>query len=166
MLGGEKMGFSKMMELLQTKEKGRIVFCNMGNFYVAIGKDAVLLNQLIDIKVSCFKEEICKVGFPIISLEKYTDKIEEKQYSYVIYYFDQKREKLEILKRYNGKRENKILQENINCYICSKNINKYKKQDKYIQALTELYQKGQESNKLQGEEKKKIWFQSKNKKKD
>ena len=153
MLGGEKMGFSKMMELLQRKEKGRIVFCNMGNFYVAIGKDAVLLNQLIDIKVSCFKEEICKVGFPIISLEKYTDKIEEKQYSYVIYYFDQKR-------------ENKILQENINCYICSKNINKYKKQDKYIQALAELYQKGQESNKLQGEEKKKIWFQSKNKKKD
>ena len=147
------MGFSKMMELLQRKEKGRIVFCNMGNFYVAIGKDAVLLNQLIDIKVSCFKEEICKVGFPIISLEKYTDKIEEKQYSYVIYYFDQKR-------------ENKILQENINCYICSKNINKYKKQDKYIQALAELYQKGQESNKLQGEEKKKIWFQSKNKKKD
>ena len=34
------MGFSKMMELLQTKEKGKIVFCNMGNFYVAIGKDA------------------------------------------------------------------------------------------------------------------------------
>ena len=62
------MGFSKMMKLLQTKEKGKIVFCNIGNFYVAIGKDAVLLNELIDIKVSCFKEEVCKVGFPIISL--------------------------------------------------------------------------------------------------
>ena len=74
----------------------KIVFCNMGNFYVAIGKDAVLLNELIDIKVSCFKEEVCKVGFPIISLEKYTDKLEEKQYSYIVYYFDQKKETLEI----------------------------------------------------------------------
>ena len=133
------MGFSKMKELLQQKEKDKIVICNMGNFYVSIGRDAVLLNQLIDIKVSCFKEEICKVGFPIMSLEKYTDKIEEKQYSYVVYYFDQKSEKLEILKRYNGKRQNNMLLENTNCYICSKNINKYKKQDKYIQALAELY---------------------------
>ena len=113
------MGFSKMKELLQQKEKDKIVICNMGNFYVSIGKDAVLLNQLIDIKVSCFKEEICKVGFPIMSLEKYTDKIEEKQYSYVVYYFDQKSEKLEILKRYNGKRQNNMLLENTNCYICS-----------------------------------------------
>ena len=106
MLGGEKMGFSKMMKLLQTKEKGKIVFCNIGNFYVAIGKDAVLLNELIDIKVSWFKEEVCKVVFSIISLEKYTDKLEEKQYSYIIYYFDQKKETLEVLKKYNGKKQN------------------------------------------------------------
>ena len=141
-------------------------FCNMGNFYVAIGKDAVLLNELIDIKVSCFKEEVCKVGFPIISLEKYTDKLEEKQYSYIVYYFDQKKETLEILKKYNGKKQNKIRIENINCYICSKNVNKYKKNDKYIQTLADLYKNEQEKNKLQGEEEKKIWFQSKNKKKD
>ena len=39
------MSFSQMMELLQTKEKGRIVICNAGDFYVAIGKDAILLNK-------------------------------------------------------------------------------------------------------------------------
>lgn len=63
------MGFSKMMELLQQKNKGKIVFCNTGNFYIAIGKDAVLLNNLIDLKLSCLKQEICKVGFPINALE-------------------------------------------------------------------------------------------------
>lgn len=64
------MGFSKMMELLQQKNKGKIVFCNTGNFYIAIGKDAVLLNNLIDLKLSCLKQEICKVGFPINAFRK------------------------------------------------------------------------------------------------
>ena len=41
------MGFSKMMELLQQKEKDKIVICNMGNFYVSIGRDAVLLHELL-----------------------------------------------------------------------------------------------------------------------
>lgn len=59
------MSFSQMMELLQTKEKGRIVICNAGDFYVAIGKDAILLNKILGLKVSCFKTEVCKVGFPI-----------------------------------------------------------------------------------------------------
>ena len=67
-----------MMELLQEKNKGKIVFCNTGNFYVAIGKDAVILNRLLDLKVSCFKPEVCKVGFPINSLEKYLELIYEK----------------------------------------------------------------------------------------
>ena len=55
------MGFSKMMELLQQKNKGKIVFCNTGNFYIAIGKDAVLLNNLIDLKLSCLKQEIYRI---------------------------------------------------------------------------------------------------------
>lgn len=38
------MGFSKMMELLQQKNKGKIVFCNTGNFYIAIGKDLSLIH--------------------------------------------------------------------------------------------------------------------------
>ena len=96
------MAFSQMMEILQEKNKGKIVICNIGNFYVAIGADAVLLNNLIDLKVSCFKPEICKVGFPINALEKYTDLIQEKDYSYIVYYFNQQNEELEILKEYKG----------------------------------------------------------------
>ena len=82
-----------MMELLQKKNDGKIVICNMGNFYISIGKDAILLNRLINLKVSCFKPEICKVGFPINSLEKYTDLLVQKRYSYIVYYFDQEKEK-------------------------------------------------------------------------
>ena len=102
------MGFSKMMELLQQKNKGKIVFCNTGNFYIAIGKDAVLLNNLIDLKLSCLKQEICKVGFPINALEKYTELIAEKEYSYIVYFFNQEKEEQEIIMQYEGKNNNEI----------------------------------------------------------
>ena len=129
-----------MMELLQVKNKGKIVLCNAGNFYIAIGKDAILLNELLELKLSCLKPEICKVGFPITSLEKYIDKIQEKRYSYIVYYFDQQKEELEVLMEYKGKKKNEVKEERKNWYICSKDVKTYKKPDKYILALTKLYE--------------------------
>lgn len=73
------MSFSKMMEILQKIDNGKIVTCYLGNFYISVGKDTVLLNNLLGLKVSCFKEEICKVGFPIDSLEKYTELLIQKK---------------------------------------------------------------------------------------
>ena len=173
------MGFSLMMELLQKENKGKIVICNLGSFYISIGRDAVLLNKILGIKVSCLKSEICKIGFPINSLEKYTGLMQQKRYSYIVYYFDQQKEELKILEDYQGINENKLTDTNINCYICNKNILKYKEPDKYIKALSKLHEKeelyelnNRESvnNKINqlkiedGEEKRKIWFQNRNKK--
>ena len=135
------MSFSIMMELLQEKNKGKVVFCNAGNFYIAIGKDAVILNKLLDLKVSCFKPEVCKVGFPINSLEKYLELIHEKKYGYIIYFFNQEKEELEVITEYDGKNKNRIMVENINCYICKHSTKYYKKEDKYIKALAKLYDK-------------------------
>ena len=135
------MSFSIMMELLQEKNKGKIVFCNTGNFYIAIGKDAVILNKLLDLKVSCFKPEMCKVGFPINSLEKYLELIYEKKYGYIVYFFNQETEELEVVTEYEGKNKNKIIAKNINCYICKHSTKYYKKEDKYLKALAKLYDK-------------------------
>ena len=145
----KKMGFSQMMELLQVKNKGKIVLCNAGNFYIAIGKDAVLLNELLGLKLGCLKPEMCKVGFPISSLEKYIDKIQEKRYSYIVYYFDQQKEELEVLMEYKGKKKNEIKGERKNCYICSNDIKKYKKVDKYIMALAKLYEREEQKDKIE-----------------
>lgn len=171
-----------MMELLQEKENGKIVMCNLGNFYVAIGKDATLLNNLLGLKVSCVKTEVCKVGFPICALEKYTELLVQKRYSFIVYDFDHKREELKILESYEGKNTNKLTNRNINCYICSKSTQKYKNTDKYILALSKLYEKELEKdignntmkevyeNNIEKEKikerkrKRKIWFQNKNKK--
>lgn len=161
------MGFSKMMELLQQKEKGKIIFCNAGNFYIAIGRDAVLLNDLIDLKLTCLKQEVCKVGFPINALEKYTELIAEKGYSYVVYFFNQEKEELEIITQYHGIRKNELKENRSNCYTCVHCTNAYKKVDKYIRAVAKLYEKENETQKIEKEQKgsrKKIWFKRKQKK--
>ena len=134
------MGFCEMMKILQKREKGKIIICNLGSFYVAIGKDAIILNNLIGLKINCIKPEICKVGFPISSLEKYTNLLLEKRYSFIVYYFDQEKEELYIFESYEGKNKNTLEIENMNCYICSNSTKQYKKPDKYILALSRLYE--------------------------
>ena len=121
------MGFSQMMELLQEKNKGKIVLCSNGGFYVAIGKDAVMLQELLNLKVSCFKPEVCKIGFPIASLEKYTELIYERGYSYIVYYFNKDKVELEKLLEYKGKKHNEITSSNINCYKCKHTTKYYKR---------------------------------------
>lgn len=82
------MAFSQMLELLKKKEKGNIVFVKLGTFYIAVGEDAVLIHKKLDLKCTCFKMNICKVGFPVVALEKYMEKLNKTKYAYVIYDFD------------------------------------------------------------------------------
>ena len=164
------MGFSKMVELLQAKDKGCIILINSGSFYIARGKDAVLLNRLLELKVSCLEAEICKVGFPINSLEKYTKLIEEKQYSYIVYNFDNQNAKLKKIQEYKGKKLNEEKEDKLNCYICRNTVKMYKKTDKYIQAVADLYEQEEieekEKNKEKEKLKSKIWIRKKKKKID
>ena len=143
------MGFSKMLELLQIKNRGSIVLCDAGKFYIARGKDAILLNELLGLKLTCLEKEVCKVGFPITSLEKYTKLIEKKNYSYIIYNYNQTKNELEIIKQYTGKNINKITNERKNCYICTNTTKSYKKHDKYIEAVAKLYQTEIENEKCE-----------------
>ena len=172
------MSFSKMMELLQIKNKGKIIFVNAGNFYIAVGKDAVLVHKILDLKTTCMKPEICKAGFPINSLEKYTEKLSESKYSFIVYYFNQETEELEVVIDYNGKFKNNEDRKNINCYICKHSTKYYKSddkyilavasEDKYILAVARLYAKeGQEVNnkEIKEQEEKEKWYKINQKKK-
>jgi MutS domain I protein len=156
------MSFGKMVELLQRKDKGKIILVNAGSFYIARGKDAVLLHNILNLKVNCMEAEICKIGFPLNSLEKYTELIEQEQYSYIVYNFDNKLGKLDIIKKYNGKKINTIKEEKLNCYICTNTVKMYKKNDIYIQAVANLYEEeNKKTEKEQNKEKQKgrkiIW---------
>ena len=136
-----------MIELLQNKNKGKIVLINSGAFYVARGKDAILLHNLLNLKLNCIETEICKIGFPINSIEKYTKLIEEKGYSYIVYNFDNKTGKLREIKQNKGKRINTIKENKLNCYMCKNTTKIYKSTDKYIQAVSKLYEEEFNKNK-------------------
>lgn len=160
------MGFSKMIELLQEKDKEKIILINAGSFYIARGKDAILLHNLFNLKLNCLETEICKVGFPINSLEKYTKLIEEKDYSYIVYNFDNKLYKLKEIKKYIGKKINNITDNRLNCYICSNTVKMYKKHDAYVQAVADLYEnEKQKELREKNKEKRTIkWIRKKKKK--
>ena len=56
----------------------------IGAFYAVINKQAVYLSELLGLKVVCFAEGICKVGFPINSLSKYMKKLQDLGISFVV----------------------------------------------------------------------------------
>lgn len=130
------MSFSQMMEILKKKEKGKIVIVKLGAFYVATQEDAVLLHKKLELKCTCFKNNTCKVGVPIHTLDKYLEEIEKLKYAYIVYDYDKENTKLEVMKEKVGK-AHKEKQKNINCLAC-KGINKYNLEDKYIKAVIKL----------------------------
>ena len=86
-----------------------------------------------------------------------------------------------LLSIYTAKISLNLENENINCYVCSKGTKKYEKPDKYILALSKLYEEELENNRNniveevdenksekekieERKRKRKIWFQNKNKK--
>ena len=73
------MSFSQMVEILREQNKEKIVLINAGAFYIAVEEDAVLLNNKLKLKCSCFQKHTCKVGVPTNALEKYITKIEKSQ---------------------------------------------------------------------------------------
>ena len=128
------MSFSEMLDLLKKKEKGNIVFVKIGTFYITVGEDAVLIHKKLNLKCTCYKKNICKVGFPVVAFEKYVEKLNETKYGYVIYDLNLEKTELKEIIRKNGK-YNKEIEKNINCLLC-KGVKVYKENDKYLLALS------------------------------
>lgn len=126
------MKFSEMIKMLQEKEKRYIVLINSGSFYVARGKDAILLNKILELKLTCMEKEICKVGFPIGALEKYTKILKRKRYSYIVYNFDRNKNNLKIIEKYKGNTNSLGRENKKDCIMCKMGTSGYiQKEEKY-----------------------------------
>lgn len=99
------MKFSKRIEEIKNKEenKGKIILVRCGIFFIAIGNDAILLNKLYGLKVTCFKENVCKVGIPVSFALKYLELIEKDEYSYILYDYEKETKQLIVLYTFEGK---------------------------------------------------------------
>lgn len=133
------MSFTKMVKILQEKNQDKIIICDLGNFYIAVGKDAIILNKIANLKINCTQIGTCKVGFPKTSLEKYTEIIKEKDYSYIVYDFNRKANELIIKESYIGKNVITIKNSNIGCSKCKNNISHNEEKDIYLIAISKKY---------------------------
>lgn len=79
------MKYIELIEKLQKENENHIILMKNGIFFIAIGKDAIELNKLLDLQLTCMREGLCKVGFQIKSLEKYIQKLKNTKKSFLVY---------------------------------------------------------------------------------
>ena len=108
--------FSKILKEIQERNKGYIVLIKNGIFYCGIGKDAVLMNQILNYKPVCFKEKICKCGIPVSTISRVIPKMVESGYSYIIYDYNKETKEYKEIYRIEGHEVHEV-NENINCNL-------------------------------------------------
>ena len=137
--GGKMSKYYEIVKKLQEENKGKIVLVRNGIFYCAIGKDAVLLHNILGYIPVCFKEGVCKCGIPTNGIEIAIPRLIRSGYGFIIYDYEKEnkttKEILRIEGRYVDEKEN-----NINCKKCWYNKNKEKKLEEYSKTLSKLIQ--------------------------
>lgn len=62
--------YDKYVEL-KNKDSSKIYLFLCGNFYIVLDSDAIMLNEMFDMKLTKFSNLCDKCGFPKNSIEKY-----------------------------------------------------------------------------------------------
>ena len=55
------MKLTELIEKLQKENEGHIILMKSRIFFIAIGKDAITLNELLGLQLTCMREGLCKV---------------------------------------------------------------------------------------------------------
>lgn len=132
------MDYIQMIQRLQMTYGNKIILISCGAFYIAVGIDAVALNSELNLKVTCAKNGICKVGVPKTSIEKYIEVLDKTGYGYIV--FDYDKEKIEITKRYEKDGKRRIINDfNKGCSICENR--KFFRLSEYEEALNKYFKK-------------------------
>jgi len=126
-----KMKFVEIVETLQEQNSQKIILVKNGIFFVAIGKDALVLSDQIGLKRTCMKEKLCKVGFLVKSSEKYIKILQEKNLSFGLYVIDKKDEKIEEIYTYEGSN----IEEERTCLNCEECMQKKDTDEDIIERL-------------------------------
>lgn len=67
---------------LKKQDASSIYIFRVGIFYNILNEDAHILNEKLGLKLTSLSPEITKCGFPISSLDKYTEKLDKLQIKY------------------------------------------------------------------------------------
>ena len=114
----KKLKFNEIVEELQNRNEGYLVLVRCGIFFVGVGKDAVILQNITNLKPVCLKEGICKCGVPVETFDRFIHKLKrENDIAIVIYdYNKDDLNKYKEIARIEGKR----IYETGKCKDCNK----------------------------------------------
>ena len=79
------MKLNEKIKILKENAKDEIILVKSGNFYIAVGDDAIFLSKLLNLKCTCFTKGVCKVGVPVNSIDKYVLELAKTGYSFLVY---------------------------------------------------------------------------------
>lgn len=134
------MKYSEIVKKLQMENKGKIVLVRNGIFYCAIGKDAVLMHDVLGYMPVCFKEGVCKCGVPVNAVEKVIPKMLRSGYGYVFYDYKKEEKSYKEILELKGKYVDS-LENNIGCDKCWYGKNRMKSTEEYVEELGKLMEK-------------------------
>ena len=134
------MKFYEKVLKLQEENKGKIVLVRNGIFYCGIGKDAVLMHDVLGYMPVCFKEKVCKCGIPVNGIEKAIPKMIRSCVGFVIYDYSKEDKSYNKLMELKGKYIDS-LDNNIGCSNCWYNQNRVKGTEEHIKELTKFIER-------------------------
>jgi hypothetical protein len=79
------MNFLDFFRKIKVKNIGKVCIIKSGIFYYALEKDALVMAKYCNLEKICFSVNICKVGFPINSLDKYMNMLKLRNISFCVY---------------------------------------------------------------------------------
>lgn len=96
-----------------------IIFIKSGTFFIALNKDAIIINKLLNYKIKELSDNYIRIGFPISSINKVQKILTQNEINYVVY-----TEKIVDKAKFNNNKYNEYL-EDTNDYELAKNKIKY-----------------------------------------
>ncbi len=134
------MKYNEIVKKLQEENKGKIVLVRNGIFYCGIGKDAVLMHEILGYGTICFKKGICKCGIPVNAIEIAIPKMIRSGYNYIIFDYDKEEKGYKEIMELKG-RSVGCIENNIGCDNCWYKENKNKSTKEYIEEFEKLVEK-------------------------
>ena len=113
------MTFSDKIFELQCKYPHDVILIKNGIFFVAVGKDALFLNEKLKLKCTCFGHEICKIGFLVKSAENYINNMKKIGISFRMYILNENKDE-ELIFKNEGNISNPYNTKSNKCNECNK----------------------------------------------
>ena len=71
-------------EILKNNNASMIYLFECGNFYIALDSDAIVMNEMFNLKLTKFSNVCDKCGFPKNALEKYKEQLNQRVIDYKV----------------------------------------------------------------------------------